>query len=318
MSTLITQKLEQAGRLVEASGLDCWLTFVRETAESGDPVLPFLLEGSLTWQSALVIAPRSGRIAIVGNYDADPLRACGHWTEVIPYVQGIREPLLAVLERIVPSSIESPQIAVNYSTGDEKADGLSHGMYLLLTEYLHRTRFEGCLVSAEDIVIALRSQKVPEEIERIRTAIIETESLFAALQGFAVPGLSERDVYEFVQLKIDGRGLGYAWDRGGDPIVNSGPDSMIGHGIASAAISLTPGHIFHIDLGVTVDDYSSDIQRCWYVPRPGETEVPPDVQRALSAVVGAIHAGADALRPGVQGWQVDKATRDYLMSAGYP
>jgi Xaa-Pro aminopeptidase len=318
MSTLIEQKLEQAGRLVAATGVDVWLTFVRETGGGGDPVLPFLVAGGLTWQSALMVTPQGERVAVVGNYDADPLLASGHWTDVAPYVQGIRAPLLAALDRLIPADVETPRIAVNYSTNDDKADGLSHGMYLLLAEYLQGTRFEHSLVSAEEIVMALRSQKVPEEIARMRGAIAATEALFAEVAAFAAPGRTEREVYEFLQSRIDSLGLGYAWDRRGDPIVNSGPDSMIGHGVPSASIALAPGHIFHIDLGVARDGYSSDIQRCWYVPHPGETELPADVQRALAAVVGAIEAGARALKPGTPGWQVDAAAREFLTSAGYP
>jgi hypothetical protein len=48
MTDLIAEKLAQAACLVANSGADLWLTFVRETAESGDPVLPFLVAGGLT------------------------------------------------------------------------------------------------------------------------------------------------------------------------------------------------------------------------------------------------------------------------------
>lgn len=318
MSTLIEQKLEQAGRLVAASGVDVWLTFVRETGGGGDPVLPFLVAGGLTWQTALMVTSKGDRVAVIGNYDADPLVASGHWTEVVPYVQGIRAPLLEELERLIPAEVATPRIAVNYSLNDDKADGLSHGMYLLLTDYLRGTRFEHSLESAEEIVMALRAQKVPEEIMRMRGAIAATEALFAEVSAFAAPGCTERAVYDFLQGRIDALGLGYSWDRHGDPIVNSGPDSMIGHGLPSDTITLSPGHIFHIDLGIIRNDYSSDIQRCWYVPHTGETELPADVQRALAAVTGAIQAGARALKPGVPGWQVDAAARTFLTSADYP
>ncbi len=318
MSTLIAQKLEQAGRLVAASGVDVWLTFVRETGGGGDPVLPFLVAGGLTWQTALLVASGGERVAVIGNYDADPLVASGHWTEVVPYVQGIRAPLLSALDRLIPANVTTPRIAVNYSLNDDKADGLSHGMYLLLTDYLRGTRFEHSLESAEEIVMALRSQKVLEEIARMRGAIAATEALFAEVGVFAAPGRTEREIYGFVQARIDALGLGYAWDRHGDPIVNSGPDSMIGHGVPSASIAIAPGHIFHIDLGVIREGYSSDIQRCWYVPHSGETDLPADVRKALEAVTGAIAAGARALQPGVAGWQVDAAARAFLMAAGYP
>jgi Xaa-Pro aminopeptidase len=318
MTSLTAEKLAQAAEIVAASGVDVWLIFDRETADGGDPVLPLLLEGGLTWQSALLVSRYGHRLAVVGNYDADPLKASGNWNEVIPYVQGIREPLVKTLDRMIPNSPAKPQIAVNFSTSDEKADGLSHGMYLLLTEYLRGTRFEGSLVSAEAIVMALRSRKTPAEIARMKAAIAETERLFAEVSTFAKVGVSERAVYDFLQGRIDERGLGYAWDRAGDPIVNSGPDSMIGHGIPSAEISIAPGHIFHIDLGVVKEGYSSDMQRCWYMPEPGQAAPPADVERAFAAVTGAITAGADALLPGVPGWQVDRAARAFLTAAGYP
>jgi Xaa-Pro aminopeptidase len=152
----------------------------------------------------------------------------------------------------------------------------------------------------------------------MRVAIDETNRIFEEVGGFARIGVSEREIYDFVQQRIDERGLGYAWDRAGDPIVNTGPDSMIGHGRPSPAIRVAPGHILHLDLGVVREAYGSDIQRCWYVPREGERGIPDDVRRALGAVNGAITAGAGALRPGVEGWTVDAAGRRQIVAAGYP
>lgn len=319
MPALISRKLAQAAELVAAGDADVWMVFVRETAEGGDPVLPLILAGGLTWQSALLFARDGRRIAVVGNYDADPLRASGDWPEVVPYVQSLREPLVDALERLVPiTSARLPRIAVDFSLDDPKADGLTHGMFRRLEGYLEGTRFAGSLVSAETIVAALRSIKIPEELERIRAAIDATEAIFAELAGFARIGRTEREVYDFVQARIDERGFGYGWPRAGNPIVNSGPDSMVGHGVPSATIAIAPGHILHIDLGVLRASYSSDIQRCWYVPRAGERELPADVERARVAVSGAIQAGARALRPGARGWEVDQVARAHIVEHGYP
>ena len=71
-------------------------------------------------------------------------------------------------------------------------------------------------------------------------------------------------------------------------------------------------------MGVKKDDYCSDIQRMWYVLDDGETEAPPEVQRAFDVVYGAIKAGEAALRPGTPGWEVDKAARDFIVDNGYP
>lgn len=311
MAGLTAEKLTQAAEIVSRSEADVWLTFVRETADGGDPVLPLILSGGLTWDSALIVTKQGKRTAIVGNFDAEPLIASGDWDYVVPYVQSIREPLLEELEKTV-----SPggKIAVNFSINDSKADGLSHGMFLHLKKLLARTRFSGSLVSAEKIVTELRSRKTPEELRRMLNVIANTLEVFGELGSYAKRDMSEKHLFDWIHAKAAELGLGFSWDPAGDPIVNSGPDSMIGHGIASDKITLQPGHVFHVDLGLTREGYSSDIQRCWYV---GET-VPHDVLEALHAVNGAITAAAKVLKPGALGWQVDAAARSYLMAKGYP
>lgn len=317
MSALTREKLAQAVGLVRESGAHVWLTFVRETGEGSDPALPFLCETGLVWISALMVGRDGRKVAVVGNYDADPLKHVGDWDEVIPYVQGIREPLLRTLEALIPQD-ERPRIAVNYSEDDDKADGLTHGMFRLLSAHLEGTRFAGSLESAQAIVSRLRGLKTPEEIRRIRAAIAATDGLFAGVPGRLWLGLDERSLYDAIQADIDSNRWGYGWSRAGNPIVNFGPDSMIGHGVPSAEVRLAPGHLVHIDLGVIVEGYSSDIQRCWYVPKDGETELPEDIRRGLAAVTGAIQAGAGRLRPGVAGHEVDAAARAFLVNAGYP
>jgi Xaa-Pro dipeptidase len=314
---LTREKLAQAVPLVKQADVDVWLTFVRETAQGGDPVLPLILEGGLTWQSALLVYPSGRKVAIVGNYDADPLVASGDWDVVVPYVQGIRSALLEELENWIPDRAGAPaRIAVNFSEDDDKADGLSHGMFRCLEGYFAGTRFEGSLVSSAAVTSRLRAQKTPSEVAAMRKAIAETDVLFGEIAAFAKVGVSERAIQDYVHGLIDQRGFGYGWDRAGNPIVNSGPDSMVGHGIPSPEITLQPGHIFHIDLGVICDGYSSDIQRCWYVS--GGEDVPADALAAMAAVNGAISAGAAVLRPGVLGWEVDAAARSFLVSQGYP
>lgn len=314
MSSLIQEKLTQAAGILDELDIDCWLTFVRETTETSDPVLPLLLDQPVTWQSAFILSRHGDRIAIVGKYDDQAVRAAGDgaWTSVLPYVQSIRSPLLTTLKRLDPK-----QIAVNYSMDDVKADGLSHGM-LLLREYLGETLYAARLISAADIIRALRSRKTPGEVNRIQQAIAITDEIFAIVAQQAAIGLTERDISDLMHAEVDRRGIATAWQREQCPIVTTGPHSMLGHGLPSATLRITPGHIFHLDFGVRVNEYCSDIQRAWYVPEAGQTKPPSSVQRAFDTIVKAIEAAFAALKPGVEGWTVDAAARQVIVDAGYP
>ncbi|OWK41052.1 Aminopeptidase YpdF (MP-, MA-, MS-, AP-, NP- specific) [Fimbriiglobus ruber] len=145
-----------------------------------------------------------------------------------------------------------------------------------------------------------------------------TERVIDLLTPQIRPGLSERDLAAFVHARFADLGVSPAWPAEGCPIVNSGPASDLGHTYPSAAILIEPGHLVHIDLGVRLDGYCSDLQRMWYVRRPGESAPPVDVQRAFGTVVRAIEAGAAALRPGARGFEVDAAARKVVVGAGFP
>lgn len=308
---LIHEKLDQATAILNEFDIDLWLTFVRETSLAPDPALELIYGGDVTWQSAFLISRDGRRTAIVGHFDSENVRALEAY-EVVPYHEGIGAPLLAALAAHAPRAI-----AVNFSENDVAADGLSHGMYRLLERYLANSPWAGKLVSAADIIYALRGRKSAAEVERVRLAVATTERVFDEIERFARPGMTQREIGAFVHDLIDSLGLGYAWPKPFNPIVTCGPESAMGHAAPGDAI-LRRGHTLHIDLGIRQNGYCSDIQRMWYVLDEGETQAPPDVQRAFDVVLGAIRAGAQALRPGVPGWQVDKVAREYIVDNGYP
>jgi Xaa-Pro aminopeptidase len=312
-AAVVAEKVDQAVGILAEAGVDAWLTFVRETTDAPDPVLPLILGQHLTWPSALILTPGNDRIAIVGRFEDDAVRSTGVWSEVIPYVEGIGQPLLEVLRRLDPR-----RLAVNFSLDDVKADGLTHGMFLLLQEYLDGTPYAERLVIAADVIRAVRGRKTPEEVQRIRRAIAATDTVFAAVAAAVRPGMTEVDIARFMQAEAARGGASLAWDPRQCPIVTTGPDSMIGHAYPSADLALEPGRILHLDFGLRADGYCADLQRAWYVPESGETRPPDAVRRAFEAVAGAIRAAAGILRPGVEGWQVDDAARRAFVDAGYP
>lgn len=309
---LIREKVTQATEILNEFDIDLWLTFVRETTLSPDPALELIADVDVTWQSAFMLCRDGAHVAIIGRFDRENVEQLGVYPQIIGYDQGIAEHLRTVLAEKTPRTI-----AINYSENDVAADGLSLGMYHSLQNILAGTPFADRLISAEKIIAALRGRKSPAEVARVRQAIATTEALFDEVEAFARPGMTQRQIAEFVRGRIDEMGLDYAWPKPFNPIVTCGPDSAVGHAAAGDVV-LEKGHTLHLDLGIKQNDYCSDIQRMWYVLDDGETEAPPEVQHAFDVVFGAIKAGESQLTPGTPGWQVDEAARDFIVDTGYP
>ncbi|BAL98692.1 MULTISPECIES: M24 family metallopeptidase [Caldilinea] len=309
---LIHEKLNQAVAILQAMQVDCWLTFVRETSAVRDPVLPLIYGHDVTWQSAFILTRSGRRIAILGRYDAINAERLGAYDTVIAYDAAFSRPLRQVLTELDPQ-----QIALNYSTGDSHADGLTHGLYLLLQEHLHGTPFPERFMSAERIVAALRSRKTSTEVERVRAAVATTLAIYQRTFEQVAVGKTEREIGALMHAQVDALGLETAWERAACPAVNSGPDSPVGHA-GPTEIRIAPGHLVHFDFGIKQNGYCSDIQRMLYVLRPGEEQAPEPVQRGFDVVVRAIQAAVAAMKPGVLGREVDAVARKVITDAGYP
>ncbi|HKZ84086.1 MAG TPA: Xaa-Pro peptidase family protein [Anaerolineae bacterium] len=310
---IVHEKVDQAIGVLREKNIDVWLTFVRETALMRDPALNVIVSPALelTWHSAFLLTQRGDRIAIVGRFDKDNVAGLGDWREVVPYDQGIGKPLLDTLRRLNPQSI-----AINTSESDPAADGLSHGMWTTLLDILKGTPYAR-MISAEDIINALRGRKTATEISRVKDAIVDTEAIFDEITATLRPGLSEIEIAEFTHDRMQARGLTTAWDYNYCPVVDAGPESPVGHA-APTQLQTQRGRLLHIDFGVAKHGYVSDMQRTWYLLQEGETKPPAEAQRGFDAVRAAILAGADALRPGAKGWEVDRAARSTLIKTGYP
>jgi Xaa-Pro aminopeptidase len=312
MDTRIQQeKLDQAVDILNEQGIDCWLTFARETSETPDPAMKLTVGHDVTWQSAFLVTRDGKRIAIVGGPEGALVRQAGLYPTIVTYDEDFAPALTRTLAELDPG-----QIAINYS-GDVAADGLTHGMYLQLTAALQHGPYVDRLISAGSVVGALRSRKTPTELERMQRAIEITEELFREVTAFLRPGRTEIEIAGLLHEQVRLRGLILSWEAEHCPAVNAGPLSEAGHA-APTDIVLREGDLVHLDFGVAYEGYRADLQRMWYLRSTAEPEPPEAVQQAFRACVEAIETGRRQLHAGVSGWQVDAAAREYLVGLGYP
>jgi Xaa-Pro aminopeptidase len=311
MTSLIREKIFQAVGILNEFDVDCWLTFTRETAINGDPTLPFLVDGDLTWHSALIVTKSGTTCAIVGQYDKKAVEDLGVYTDVIGYVEGITKPLQDWLRSLRPA-----RIAVNYSRESEICDGLTHGMYLTLCGILAGIGMEANLVQADSIIGALRQRKSPAELGRIQKAIGATEEIFSEVAPFIRPGRTEREIAAFMKERANERKIPFAWDEKVCPAVFTGPDTAAAH-YAPTDRKVEEGHILNMDFGLKMEGYCSDLQRTFYVRRKGESAAPDDVLRGFETIVRAIAGAREAMRPGVNGQLIDAIARAIVTQAGY-
>ncbi len=312
--TQLTQdKMDQAVRLLDELDLDAWLTFARESSQTPDPALDLIYPFGVTWPSAFLITRSGERIAILGRHDAPNAENLGAYSRIVPYDESIQPALVQSLTELRPHSL-----AVNRSLNDSSSDGLTSGMQQILEGYLAQAGIsQDAVVSSESLLSSLRGRKSAYELGRIQAAIETTQRIFGEIGSQLHVGMTEVEVAELFHQAVLRLSLGYAWDPMGNPLVNTGPDSSIGHTVPGS-LKIEPGHLVHVDFGVKQDGFCSDLQRTWYILGPDESGVPEVVARAWEAARRALLAGAGLMRPGVQGWEVDAAARASLVEAGYP
>jgi Xaa-Pro aminopeptidase len=261
----------------------------------------------VTWESFFLFSRSGERIALVGNLDQENFVRSGCYSEVATYTAGVRADFLGFLNRLNPSSI-----AVNFSAENPSADGLTHGMFLKLMNYLKGTPFEDNIVSAEELCGKLRSRKLPSEISRLRRSAEVAAAVWNRSVRDICAGMNEKEIAALIDANIR--------ETDGEPsfatIVNAGDKTAPGHGLPSDAI-LARGDLLHVDFGVRMDDYCSDIQRLLYIPRFGEKQAPPSLTEAFEHVRDIITATGKLCLPGALGHEVDGLARRMLEENGY-
>jgi len=288
--------------------IDVWVVFVRETSMMADPVLSLVVGQEVTWQSFFIYTADGQSIALVGNFDKDNFVRSGCFDKVLTYTQSVKEQFVELITEQDPQNI-----ALNYSTSDTASDGLTHGMFMLLNEYLEGTPYHSRIISAAEIVSKLRSRKLPEEINLLRKAAEIASEIWEEASDEIKIGMTEKEVAAIIDKCIKDSDCTNSFDT----LVNAGDKTEPGHGLPTDA-KIEKGDLVHIDFGVLYHEFCSDIQRLLYFDRPNESSPPSELLDAFRIVRDIITETGKECRPGKKGYEIDQMARNILTDHGYP
>jgi Xaa-Pro aminopeptidase len=154
-----------------------------------------------------------------------------------------------------------------------------------------------------NLIEDLRAVKSPAEIALIRRSVLANSEAFArTMKRFRV-GLSELEIA--AELEYQMKALG-CQRPAFDTIVAVGERSALPHAHPSSR-RVQANEVLLIDMGATLDGYTSDMTRVAYTGTP-----PKRLRDLYNAVLEAQLAGLNAVRPGVAVDKVDAACREVL------
>ena len=162
---------------------------------------------------------------------------------------------------------------------------------------------EARLVAISGLIENQRAVKSAAELAWIRRSVIANSEAFARTLKRVRPGLRELEIA--AELEFQMKALGCE-KPAFDTIVAAGERTALPHAHPSA-YQFHNNELLLIDMGATLEGYTSDMTRMAYSGTP-----PKRMRDLYQAVLEAQLAGLDAVRPGIAVNKVDSAARDVL------
>ena len=164
------------------------------------------------------------------------------------------------------------------------------------------------LVPATELLWTLRAVKDQAELDCMIQAQRIAEKALADILGEIRPGVTEKEIAALLLYKMLHYG---AEDKSFDPIVVSGPNGSLPHGVPSEK-PIQAGEFVTMDFGCKFGGYCSDMTRTVAVGHVTE-----EMETVYNTVLKAQLAGIAAAKAGVTGAAVDGAARQVIADAGY-
>ena len=164
------------------------------------------------------------------------------------------------------------------------------------------------LVPVTELLWTLRAVKDQAELDCMIQAQRIAEKALADILGEIRPGVTEKEIAALLLYKMLHYG---AEDKSFDPIVVSGANGSLPHGVPSEK-PIQAGEFVTMDFGCKFGGYCSDMTRTVAVGHVTE-----EMETVYNTVLKAQLAGIAAAKAGVTGAAVDGAARQVIADAGY-
>ncbi|MBE6934022.1 MAG: aminopeptidase P family protein [Ruminococcaceae bacterium] len=181
--------------------------------------------------------------------------------------------------------------------------------YLTVSELF---RFEKTLnarlVPMNEKINGFRGVKEAWELDLMRHAQAITDKAFSQVLSRIQVGMTELELQaELIYCLYKNGATGLAFD----PIVVSGPNTSMPHGVAGERV-IQEGDFITMDFGAAYQGYCSDMTRTVVVGYATE-----EMKKVYETVLQAQLAGLAVSKAGVPGCEVDGAARKVIEDAGY-
>ena len=181
--------------------------------------------------------------------------------------------------------------------------------YLTVAELMgYEKNLNAKLVPFNSKIYGFRAVKEEWELNVMRKAQAITDKAFAEVCPRIKVGMTELELQaELIYCLYKNGATGLAFD----PIVVSGPNSSLPHGVAGERV-IREGDFVTMDFGALYNGYCADMTRTVAVGYATE-----EMQKVYNTVLEAQLAGLAVSKAGVPGKDVDAAARKVITSAGY-
>jgi len=218
--------------------------------------------------------------------------------------------------QVLKSAIEERQprvIGMNRSTVFAFSDGLSSGELQGMSAGVGPA-WTGKFRNAEALPLELLASRLPEEeafFRRMQELVWSlTQEMFSSRQ--ITPGTTRTsDLVWWWRQRVNDLGLG-TWFQ---PSVSVQRKGMTQEQVGGDPI-IQPGDVLHCDVGITVARLNTDTQHNAYVLRPGETDAPAGIRRALANANALQDIVMDEIRPNRSGNEILAASLKRMKEKG--